>query len=306
MNVLFLLYISAYAVVLVVDRSDRSDGNQTSWWRKNEITVVMSLISFIFPMLFELLGLMEYYHPRMQLRLQLARIMILNLLNLYSLIWALFGKIEIMTTQLSVIKNSSQETTTISSLIPTYTDILTSTLPSLTTTIENFSSITMDAVTTALADIFNQTEFPFSNFTVFQNTSEDPIDDTTETYDYNNYDYFEKNEILFNLSSESTNYDDDSISNFTLSNNSTSNSTFNNDNNVTNTSEIDFTDKLGYSMIKKSVPTLLESVPILRKNNTVSQHDRAKLRKLCWETMFGQELVKLTVMDLVMKNMTII
>ena len=28
---------------------------------------------------------------------------------------------------------------------------------------------------------------------------------------------------------------------------------------------------------------------------------RKKLRNLCWETMFGRELVKLTVMDLVSK-----
>lgn len=304
MNVLFLLYVSAYAVVFVVDRSDRLDGTLTSWWRKNEITVVMSLISFIFPMLFELLGLMEYYHPRMQLRLQLARIMILNLLNLYSLIWALFGKIDGMTTSLAELKNDSQvePTTSTASYIPVFTDILTSTESSLTTTIENFSSITMEAITTTITDIFNQTEFPFSNFTGFQNSSEDPMDDTTETYDYNNYDYFEKNEILFNLSSESNNFDDDSISNFTLSNNSTSNSTFISDNNVTNTSETDFSDRVGYNLLKKSLPILMESAPKLVKSNiTVSHHVRSKLRKLCWETMFGQELVKLTVMDLVIK-----
>lgn len=44
-------------------------------------------------MFFESLGLLEYYHPRQQLRIQLARIMVLNLLNLYSLIFALFDKI---------------------------------------------------------------------------------------------------------------------------------------------------------------------------------------------------------------------
>ncbi|CAO1430429.1 unnamed protein product [Diamesa serratosioi] len=308
MNVLLLLYISAYAVVYVVDRSDRSDGTVTSWWRKNEITVVMSLISFIFPMLFELLGLMEYYHPRMQLRLQLARIMILNLLNLYSLIWALFGKIDGMTTDLAMLKNASpvEPATTTANFIPGFTDIFTSTEPSLTTMIENLSSITMDAVTTTVSDIFNQTEFPFSNFTGFQNTSEDPTEDTTETYDYNNYDYFEKNEILFNLSSESTNYDDDLVANFTLPNNSTSNSTFTNDNNVIN-STADFSDRVSSSLLKKTLPTLLESGPTIVKSNlTVSHQVRSKLRKLCWETMFGQELVKLTVMDLLLTVLQIL
>lgn len=71
--VLGLLAISAYAVVEVVQRSTHKDAGK-SFWRRNEITVVMSLISFLFPMFFEGLGYFEHYHPRKQLRLQLARL----------------------------------------------------------------------------------------------------------------------------------------------------------------------------------------------------------------------------------------
>ncbi|XP_033223167.1 transmembrane channel-like protein 2 isoform X2 [Belonocnema kinseyi] len=93
--VLILLTLSAYAVVEVVARSTESEANST-WWRQNETTVVMTLINAIFPIFFEILGILENYHPRKQLRLQLARIMVLNLLNQYSLIFAQFRKINDM------------------------------------------------------------------------------------------------------------------------------------------------------------------------------------------------------------------
>ncbi|CAK1554682.1 unnamed protein product [Leptosia nina] len=97
--VVILLAVSAYAVVTVVSRSDNSD-KVPNWWRENETTTVVSIISIVFPIFFELLGIFEHFHPRKQLRLQLARIMLLNLLNLYSLIFAQFSKIEGMSREL--------------------------------------------------------------------------------------------------------------------------------------------------------------------------------------------------------------
>ncbi|XP_028177658.1 transmembrane channel-like protein 3 [Ostrinia furnacalis] len=101
--VVILLAVSAYAVVTVVSRSD-DNSKPRSWWRENETTVVVTVISITFPVFFELLGFLEHYHPRKQLRLQLARIMLLNLLNLYSLIFALFSKIEGMSDELNALK----------------------------------------------------------------------------------------------------------------------------------------------------------------------------------------------------------
>jgi len=70
--VLALHTCSAYAVVVVVARSNDEEANSTVW-RQNEITVVMTLITFFFPMMFEVLGFAEQFHPRTQLMLQLAR-----------------------------------------------------------------------------------------------------------------------------------------------------------------------------------------------------------------------------------------
>ena len=90
-GVLILLGLSAYAVILVVDRSARPEAD-SSWYRQNEITIVMSLISLIVPNFFDIISLLENYHPRKAMRWMLARIMALNILGLYTLIIALFGK----------------------------------------------------------------------------------------------------------------------------------------------------------------------------------------------------------------------
>ena len=54
----------------------------------------MSLITMIFPSLFDYVALLERYHPRKALMWQLARILGLYLLNLYTLILALWSKVQ--------------------------------------------------------------------------------------------------------------------------------------------------------------------------------------------------------------------
>lgn len=138
-NLFFILLLlgSAFLVVKVVERSMVKS---TSWLRQNEITIVMSLISLIMPMLFDLVALLEAYHPRKAMRLMLGRIMVLNLLryciernicehfirfplfnhsilftnihykivsSLYTLIFALFGKTETMSDELQKMKTMS-------------------------------------------------------------------------------------------------------------------------------------------------------------------------------------------------------
>lgn len=50
--VLLLVAASAYAVTLLVDRSE-GVSTSSSWWRQNELTIVLALISNIYPNLFD-------------------------------------------------------------------------------------------------------------------------------------------------------------------------------------------------------------------------------------------------------------
>ncbi|NXL45578.1 TMC3 protein, partial [Podilymbus podiceps] len=115
-NILVLLSLagSIYIIYFVVDRSQRLERTkkELTLWEKNEVSVVVSLITMIAPSAFELVAALEMYHPRTTLRFQLARVLVLYLGNLYSLIIALLDKVDSMSlTDSDVNSNASNSTT---------------------------------------------------------------------------------------------------------------------------------------------------------------------------------------------------
>lgn len=47
-----------------------------SWIRENEVTLVVAGVGIVYPNIFNLIGIVEAYHPGVQLRWQLARFVI--------------------------------------------------------------------------------------------------------------------------------------------------------------------------------------------------------------------------------------
>lgn len=287
-------------------------------------------------MLFEILGLMEYYHPRMQLRLQLARIMILNLLNLYSLIWALFGKINGMTERLTEIKSFQEvNSTEATPLMTTKPTSFTAKLPS--STIDSITESVFSRITEVL-NLSTPTDYPMGSSTPDYPT------EPTGSYDYDNPDYFETEapekvpsttmepfvssfssftESIYNFtSSMADNFTDmfyiDSVNDTDYSGDNGDlfeNSNFNLSNlidsyvvNATNGSAASFSSPASnYTYVEPIFAALqqtqssvfIETSSFAYTDNILNSTTKLEMRKLCWETMFGQELVKLTVMDLV-------
>lgn len=66
-------FCSNYFLKNVRISSSTGQTKDNSYWRQNETSFVMTGISFFFPTCFEILGLLEKYHPRKQLRWQLGR-----------------------------------------------------------------------------------------------------------------------------------------------------------------------------------------------------------------------------------------
>ncbi|KAK5642603.1 hypothetical protein RI129_008770 [Pyrocoelia pectoralis] len=374
MVVLLLFALSAAAVVEVVNRSKEPEANN-SIWRRNETTVVMTLLSFLFPMILEFLGFMEQYHPRNQLRVQLARIMLLNLLNLYSLIFAQFNKINDMTEKLlkyrpNVTSKSNDFTTpsysgTAMALIETVEPRIicrtvcynyTKNEPDIFSE-DTMSSIVSTIASTALPKLWealnitqsaSPTAFPEGNATLSYTTPEN------NNVTWNDLDYNTTDENFQLLSSNFLMGFQDYL-NFLL-NSFGQDSSINSTERSINVTEFGNFSTLGdntstYEMLKSTIATILNTtqhditenyeIPLTTFYDEVStvveefmekceevcevglpsttmdarttlitavgtpssgNHDyptRAKMRALCWETMFGQELVKLTVMDLV-------
>ncbi|XP_009679580.1 transmembrane channel-like protein 3 isoform X1 [Struthio camelus] len=114
-NILVLLSLagSIYIIYFVVDRSQRLERTkkELTLWEKNEVSVVVSLITMIAPSAFELVAALEMYHPRTTLRFQLARVLVLYLGNLYSLIIALLDKVDSMSVTDSEVNNNASNST---------------------------------------------------------------------------------------------------------------------------------------------------------------------------------------------------
>ncbi|XP_065361939.1 transmembrane channel-like protein [Calliphora vicina] len=154
--VMTLLAASGYTVVALVNKSEEL-ARQDNWISRNAVNVTMTLLSFFLPMIFEALGLFENWHPRQQLRLQLARIMILNLLNLYSLMFSFIYKINSKEKPLSDLKikndTAAMELAKLTEFWQAFTAMTTTAPNEISFSTEDFSTtttMTTDAITDAV------------------------------------------------------------------------------------------------------------------------------------------------------------
>ncbi|XP_032838948.2 transmembrane channel-like protein 3 [Tyto alba] len=179
-NILVLLSLagSIYIIYFVVDRSQRLERTkkELTLWEKNEVSVVVSLITMIAPSAFELVAALEMYHPRTTLRFQLARVLVLYLGNLYSLIIALLDKVDSMSvTDSDVNNNASNSTTFLVTKTLSREDNLSTTTPDVQ--IQRNSIVTLEESRTQGSTVSES----LVNKTISFNT-QNPQDQCWETY----------------------------------------------------------------------------------------------------------------------------
>uniref|UniRef100_A0A8C7RNX8 Transmembrane channel-like protein n=1 Tax=Oncorhynchus mykiss TaxID=8022 RepID=A0A8C7RNX8_ONCMY len=101
---------SGFLIYFVVKRSQEFanlDQDELSWFEKNEVEFVMSLLGLVCPPLFETIAELEEYHPRIALKWQLGRIFALFLGNLYTFLFALFDEVNAKLEKEKSIRNAT-------------------------------------------------------------------------------------------------------------------------------------------------------------------------------------------------------
>ncbi|XP_061671556.1 transmembrane channel-like protein 3 isoform X2 [Syngnathoides biaculeatus] len=184
-NILVLMSLagSIYIIYFVVDRSQKLEQEkpELTLWEKNEVSVVVSLITMIAPSAFELVAQLEMYHPRTSLRFQLARVLVLYLGNLYSLIIALLDKVNSMSSAIPVSPANWSDT---HSYLATIAQPGASSLSTLVSEISHLNSTTATIAT--MLDVTNRTRGnseTFSNVTTqFEKNTRSQQDQCWETY----------------------------------------------------------------------------------------------------------------------------
>uniref|UniRef100_H0VT23 Transmembrane channel-like protein n=1 Tax=Cavia porcellus TaxID=10141 RepID=H0VT23_CAVPO len=97
---------SGYLIYFVVKRSQEfSKMQNVTWYERNEVEIVMSLLGMFCPPLFETIAALENYHPRIGLKWQLGRIFALFLGNLYTFLLALMDDVHLKLSNEAKIKN---------------------------------------------------------------------------------------------------------------------------------------------------------------------------------------------------------
>uniref|UniRef100_A0A8D3AY83 Transmembrane channel-like protein n=1 Tax=Scophthalmus maximus TaxID=52904 RepID=A0A8D3AY83_SCOMX len=187
-NILVLLSLagSIYIIYFVVDRSQKLEQEkpELTLWEKNEVvSVVVSLITMIAPSAFELVAQLEMYHPRTSLRFQLARVLVLYLGNLYSLIIALLDKVNSMSSAVMSTGNWSDSSSFLATISQPEVDSLSTLVSEISSSEHRNSTIATIATVLEVANSSRSGSGALPNRTaLFEKNTRSQQDQCWETY----------------------------------------------------------------------------------------------------------------------------
>uniref|UniRef100_A0A914GZ21 TMC domain-containing protein n=1 Tax=Globodera rostochiensis TaxID=31243 RepID=A0A914GZ21_GLORO len=92
--IIAMILLSIFCIHTAVQSSETVEKSSGSIFTKNQVPLLLSTITHIFPMIFDLIGRIEKHHAKLSLRLHLIRISALYVINYATLIYSLFEKMD--------------------------------------------------------------------------------------------------------------------------------------------------------------------------------------------------------------------